>query len=191
MISILKHIPDNKILIDHFLDRCQEAEVDAIYDGEQIHVMGVMEHIEPAGIHSGDSFSVLPTFNFSENVIQQLLNITQGDMPTVVIDCTGNLKAINNAFSYLSHGARFVMIGLQKNEISISHPEFHKREGTLMSSRNATKEDFQWVMNSMKSGQIQASDFISHRLAFDQVPAEFSGLLDPQNRVIKAMISMD
>ncbi|MBC7652051.1 MAG: carbamoyl-phosphate synthase large chain, partial [Deinococcales bacterium] len=49
-ISILKHIPDNKILIDHFLDRCQEAEVDAIFDGENFHVMGVMEHIEPAGI---------------------------------------------------------------------------------------------------------------------------------------------
>jgi carbamoyl-phosphate synthase large subunit len=65
VISILKHIPDNKILIDHFLDRCQEAEVDAIYDGEQIHVMGVMEHIEPAGIHSGDSHAMLPCFNLS------------------------------------------------------------------------------------------------------------------------------
>ncbi|MES2883139.1 MAG: carbamoyl-phosphate synthase large chain, partial [Bacteroidota bacterium] len=53
VISLLKHIPDNKILIDHFLDRCQEAEIDAIFDGEDFHVMGVMEHIEPAGIHSG------------------------------------------------------------------------------------------------------------------------------------------
>src|SRR5205823_12141584 len=52
VVSLLKHIPDNKILIDHFLDRCQEAEVDAIFDGEDFHVMGVMEHIERAGIHS-------------------------------------------------------------------------------------------------------------------------------------------
>ncbi|SDC82844.1 carbamoyl-phosphate synthase large subunit [Niabella drilacis] len=65
VISLLKHIPGNKILIDHFLDRCQEAEVDAIYDGENFHVMGVMEHIEPAGIHSGDSNAVLPAFNLS------------------------------------------------------------------------------------------------------------------------------
>ncbi len=65
VVSILKHIPDNKILIDHFLDRCQEAEVDAIFDGEQIHIMGVMEHIEPAGIHSGDSNAVLPAFNLT------------------------------------------------------------------------------------------------------------------------------
>lgn len=65
VISLLKHIPDNKILIDHFLDRCQEAEIDAIFDGEDFHVMGVMEHIEPAGIHSGDSNAVLPAFNLA------------------------------------------------------------------------------------------------------------------------------
>ena len=69
VISLLKHIPDNKILIDHFLDRCQEAEVDAIFDGENFHVMGVMEHIEPAGIHSGDSNAVLPAFNLTPLVI--------------------------------------------------------------------------------------------------------------------------
>jgi carbamoyl-phosphate synthase large subunit len=65
VVSLLKHIPGNKILIDHFLDRCQEAEVDAIFDGENFHVMGVMEHIEPAGIHSGDSNAVLPAFNLT------------------------------------------------------------------------------------------------------------------------------
>ena len=65
VVSLLKHIPGNKILIDHFLDRCQEAEIDGIFDGENFHVMGVMEHIEPAGIHSGDSNAVLPAFNLT------------------------------------------------------------------------------------------------------------------------------
>jgi carbamoyl-phosphate synthase large subunit len=65
VVSLLKHIPGNKILVDHFLDRCQEAEIDAIYDGQTFHVMGVMEHIEPAGIHSGDSNAVLPAFNLT------------------------------------------------------------------------------------------------------------------------------
>jgi carbamoyl-phosphate synthase large subunit len=69
VISLLKHIPGNKILIDHFLDRCQEAEIEAIFDGEQFHVMGVMEHIEPAGIHSGDSNAVLPAFNLTPLVV--------------------------------------------------------------------------------------------------------------------------
>src|SRR5687768_8609291 len=65
VVSLLKHIPGNKILIDHFLDRCQEAEIDGIFDGDDFHVMGVMEHIEPAGIHSGDSNAVLPAFNLT------------------------------------------------------------------------------------------------------------------------------
>ncbi len=69
VLSLIKHLPGNKILIDHFLDRCQEAEIDAIYDGENFHVMGVMEHIEPAGIHSGDSHAVLPEFNLTPLVV--------------------------------------------------------------------------------------------------------------------------
>jgi carbamoyl-phosphate synthase large subunit len=69
VVSLLKHIPGNKILVDHFLDRCQEAEIDAICDGEDFHVMGVMEHIEPAGIHSGDSNAVLPAFNLTPLVV--------------------------------------------------------------------------------------------------------------------------
>ena len=72
VISLLKHLPDNKILIDHFLDRCQEAEVDGICDGDQFHVMGLMEHIEPAGIHSGDSNAVLPQFNLTPLVVETM-----------------------------------------------------------------------------------------------------------------------
>ena len=72
VISLLKHIPGNTILIDHFLDRCQEAEVDAIFDGETFHIMGVMEHIEPAGIHSGDSNAVLPAFNLTPLIVEKM-----------------------------------------------------------------------------------------------------------------------
>ncbi len=72
VLSLLKHLPNNKILIDHFLDRCQEAEIDAIFDGDDFHVMGVMEHIEPAGIHSGDSNAVLPEFNLSPLIVHTM-----------------------------------------------------------------------------------------------------------------------
>ena len=65
IISLFKHMPGNHILVDRFLDRCHEAEIDAIYDGQDFMVMGVMEHIEPAGIHSGDSNAVLPVFDLS------------------------------------------------------------------------------------------------------------------------------
>ncbi len=72
VLSLLKHLPGNKILIDHFLDRCQEAEIDAIFDGTNFHIMGLMEHIEPAGIHSGDSNAVLPQFNLSPLIVQTM-----------------------------------------------------------------------------------------------------------------------
>jgi carbamoyl-phosphate synthase large subunit len=72
VLRLLKHLPGNKILIDHFLDRAEEAEIDAICDGDQVHVMGVMEHIEPAGIHSGDSNAVLPTFNLPYEVLDKM-----------------------------------------------------------------------------------------------------------------------
>ncbi len=75
--KLLKHLPGNKILIDRFLDRAAEAEIDAICDGEDVHIMGVMEHIEPAGIHSGDSSAVLPPFDLNVEVIHTMIEYTE------------------------------------------------------------------------------------------------------------------
>ncbi len=124
------------------------------------------------------------------DVAEQLKIITNGDMPTVVIDATGNLGAINKAFQYLSHGGRYVLVGLQKENILVSHPEFHKREATLMSSRNATRDDFRQVINGIKNGLVDPATYITHRVGFDEVKNNFKGWLDPANRVIKAMVSM-
>jgi len=126
----------------------------------------------------------------SGGVMDQLRHITRGDMPTVVIDATGSLRAINEGFGYLAHGGRYVLVGLQKGEIRFSHPEFHKREATLMSSRNATREDFDTVMGSMKKGLIDPTTYITHRTPFEKVKEEFPGWLDPANGVIKAMVEM-
>jgi 2-desacetyl-2-hydroxyethyl bacteriochlorophyllide A dehydrogenase len=125
-----------------------------------------------------------------ENVIEKLQEITGGDMPSVVIDATGNLRAINQSFQYLAHGGRYVLVGLQKEEINVSHPEFHKREATLMSSRNATREDFEHVINCMKNELINPIHYITHRVNFEQVKDEFPNWLVTENHVIKAMVSM-
>jgi carbamoyl-phosphate synthase large subunit len=77
VLSLLRHLPGNKILIDHFLDRCQEAEIDAICDGKEVHIMGIMEHIEPAGIHSGDSHALLPVFNLGQLVVTEMIDIAK------------------------------------------------------------------------------------------------------------------
>jgi 2-desacetyl-2-hydroxyethyl bacteriochlorophyllide A dehydrogenase len=138
-----------------------------------------------------EHLNVAYTINaIKENVTERLMEITNGEMPTVVIDATGNLKAINNAFQYMAHGARYVLIGLQKGEIVFSHPEFHKREATLMSSRNATRADFDHVMKCMKDGLVKPATYITHRVGFDEVKNSFASWLDPANAVIKAMIEM-
>jgi 2-desacetyl-2-hydroxyethyl bacteriochlorophyllide A dehydrogenase len=126
----------------------------------------------------------------SPNITNRLLEITNGDMPTVVMDATGNLKAINNAFNYMAHGARYVLIGLQKGEIAFSHPEFHKREATLMSSRNATRADFEHVIDSMKKGLVSPATYITHRVLFSEVKENFESWLNPANGVIKAMVEL-
>jgi carbamoyl-phosphate synthase large subunit len=77
VVTILRKMPGNKILLDHFLENAIEAEADAISDGENVYIIGIMEHIEPAGIHSGDSYAVLPTFDLSDNVIKQIEDHTK------------------------------------------------------------------------------------------------------------------
>lgn len=77
VLSIFKHMPDNRVLIDQFLERAKEAEIDAICDGEEVHVMGIMEHIEPAGIHSGDSSAVLPTYSISVEAVSKMVEYTK------------------------------------------------------------------------------------------------------------------
>ena len=72
VVNVVKDHPGNKVLIDHFLENAIEAEADAICDGEEVYIIGIMEHVEPAGIHSGDSYAVLPPFSLSENVIKQI-----------------------------------------------------------------------------------------------------------------------
>jgi carbamoyl-phosphate synthase large subunit len=103
VLSLLKHLPGNKILIDHFLDRCQEAEVDAICDGEDVMIMGIMEHIEPAGIHSGDSHAVLPAFNLGEMEVTEMKDIAKK------IALQLNIKGLINIQFAIKEGKVFVI----------------------------------------------------------------------------------
>jgi threonine dehydrogenase-like Zn-dependent dehydrogenase len=90
----------------------------------------------------------------------------------------------------MAHGARYVLVGLQKGDISFSHPEFHKREGTLMSSRNATRQDFEHVLYSMKQGWVKPTNYITHRVQFNEVKDQFASWLKPETGVIKATVEI-
>lgn len=126
-----------------------------------------------------------------EDIETALKEITGGDMPSIVIDATGNLHAINQGFRYLSHGGKYVLVGLQKGAVHFSHPEFHKREATLMSSRNATARDFSNVIDAMLDRRIQPLRMITHKYNFREIARDFREWMNPENRIIKAMVELD
>ena len=154
--------------------------------GAQVIVVDVNDdRLQFCSTHAGVEHTINP---LKQDVMEALKLITSNNMPTVVIDATGNLDAINNAFVYLAHGGRYVLVGLQKEQICFSHPEFHKREATLMSSRNANVSDFEHVMESIKNGLVQPANYITHKVAFDEVATQFESLLDPNSKVVKAVV---
>jgi 2-desacetyl-2-hydroxyethyl bacteriochlorophyllide A dehydrogenase len=125
------------------------------------------------------------------NIKEQLMEITRGNMPEIVMDATGNLNAINNAFELMAHGGKFILVGLQKEKISFSHPEFHKREATVMSSRNATRKDFEYVIDCLERKLILPENFITHHTTFDKAKEEFPTWMNANNGVIKAIVEMN
>lgn len=118
----------------------------------------------------------------------QLSTLSGGDFFDVVFDATGNAQAMERGFRFVAHGGTYVLISVVRGDITFSDPEFHKRETTLLGSRNATMEDFETVLQAMRRGQIPDAALNTHRLALASVPAEFPRLLDPAQVVIKAIV---
>ena len=103
----------------------------------------------------------------------------------------GSQKAINSGLQYLAHGGKYILIGLQKEELIFSHPEFHKRETTLMSSRNANRIDFEKVIEQINIGKIQPEKYISHSIKFNDLKNAFPSFYAPRANSIKIMVEFD
>lgn len=138
-----------------------------------------------------EHFGVDYTVNALNNPLEAIKEITGGDMVTAIIDATGNKRAIEGNLNFLAHSGRITMVGLQLDNFSFSHPEFHKRETTLRSSRNATREDFDHVVDSMKAGKVDVNSLITHRAKFENMIEDFKTWLDPKTGVVKAVVSLD
>ncbi|MDQ0654210.1 zinc-binding alcohol dehydrogenase family protein [Pseudomonas cedrina] len=119
---------------------------------------------------------------------ETLAELTEGDFFDVVFDATGNARAMERGFEFIAHGGTYVMISVVRDSITFSDPEFHKREATLMGSRNATHEDFRHVEECLRNGLIPHAALNTHRLALSDVPSAFATLLDPKQGVVKAII---
>jgi hypothetical protein len=139
--------------------------------------------------YTKNEIGVAHVIHVQENPQEKIAKITNGDMATVVFDATGNRKALESGIDYMSHGGRYVLVGLSKGELTYSHPKIHAKETTLLCSRNATIEDFQFVIDNIQ--QFPTNSFITHEVPFSEMMANFDSWLLPETRVVKAMVTFD
>ncbi|GAC1475507.1 MAG: zinc-binding alcohol dehydrogenase family protein [Isosphaeraceae bacterium] len=131
------------------------------------------------------------TVRLSDQVDRDIRALTGGHLADVVIDATGSSQSMSNAFRLVAHGGRLVFVGITTDEVCFKHPVFHKPEGTLLCSRNALPEDFTRIIQLIENGQIDTRPWITHRTAFDELPAVFSSFTKPETGVIKAIVEVD
>jgi 2-desacetyl-2-hydroxyethyl bacteriochlorophyllide A dehydrogenase len=122
--------------------------------------------------------------------LTQLEETTGGDLPTVVFDATGSAAAMRRSFEYVAHGGRLVFVGLVRDDITFADPHFHRREMTLLATRNATAADFRRIIGLIEAGRIDTTPWITHRAAFDEMIGRFPTWLDPRSQVVKAMVEV-
>lgn len=126
----------------------------------------------------------------ANDVGAQLEQLTAGDRPTAVFDATGNVKSMNAAFHYPAQGGRLVLVGITQADVTFGDPNFHRRELSVLSSRNALPVDFTRIIKLIESGRIDTAPWITHRATLAEVPAIFASWTQPATGVIKAMIEV-
>ncbi|WP_299664991.1 zinc-binding alcohol dehydrogenase family protein [uncultured Polaribacter sp.] len=124
-----------------------------------------------------------------KDAIREISEITNGDLCTAVFDASGNKYALEACPDYMSHGGRFVMVGLSKGELTYTHPRIHAKEMTLMCSRNATTEDFKHVISVLD--QFPTDSFITHSVDYTEMISNFDSWLNPKTGVIKATVKFN
>jgi alcohol dehydrogenase len=130
------------------------------------------------------------TVKLSDQVEQDLRDLTDGHLPDVVIDATGHSGSMSNAFGLIAHGGRLVFVGITTDEVKFRHPVFHRPEGTLLCSRNALAQDFTRIIGLIEDGRIDTRPWITHRAAFDEVIDVFPSYTRPETGVIKAVVAV-
>jgi alcohol dehydrogenase len=122
--------------------------------------------------------------------IDDLKALTNGNLASVVIDATGNNKSMSNALNYVAFAGRLVFVGITTSEVSFGHPLMHRREMTLLASRNALPPDFRRIIQLIETGAIDTRPWITHRSSFDSLIDDFPSYVKPETGVIKAMVAV-
>jgi 2-desacetyl-2-hydroxyethyl bacteriochlorophyllide A dehydrogenase len=124
------------------------------------------------------------------NVLEALAGITAGDLPTAIFDATGNGRSMASAFEYPANGGRLIFVGLFQGEVTFNDPNFHRRELTILASRNARPDDFSRIISLIEAKRIDTSPWITHRAPLSDVVTEFPLWTKAETGVIKAMIEV-
>jgi len=124
-----------------------------------------------------------------KEAVDEISKITNGDLCTAVFDASGNKYALEDCPNYMSHGGRFVLVGLSKGDLTYTHPKVHAKEMTLMCSRNATTEDFEHVINVLN--QFPTDSFVTHEVDFTDMIKNFDSWTKPETGVIKATVKFN
>lgn len=120
----------------------------------------------------------------------QFAATNDGKLADVIFDATGNPASMGRAFEFGAFGARIVFVGITSEPVALNDPLFHRREQTLLASRNAVASDFARILGLIRGGNIDTAPWITHRMDFDDVPHDFPKLLQPDSGVVKAMIKI-
>ncbi|MGV3773799.1 MAG: zinc-binding alcohol dehydrogenase family protein [Verrucomicrobiales bacterium] len=123
--------------------------------------------------------------------LDQLKTVTDGRLAQVVIDATGSNKSMSNALNYVGFSGKLVFVGITTQEVSFGHPLMHRREMTLLASRNALPPDFKRIIQLIEDGKINTQPWITHRTSFDEMIENFPAYLKPETGVIKAMVELE
>ena len=107
-----------------------------------------------------------------------------------MFDATGNPKAMERGFRFVAHGGTYVLVSIVAGDITFSDPEFHKRETTLLASRNATREDFEQVLAAIHAGRVPIASLNTHRAPLEKVPEVLPRWMGPETGVVKALVEI-
>jgi len=122
--------------------------------------------------------------------IDALRRLTRGDLPTAVFDATGDPRSMESSFEFPAPGGRLVLVGLHPGSVSFSDPHFHRRELTLIASRNALPGDFARIIRLVEDGRIDTAPWVTHRAPLAEVPLRFPAWARPGSGVVKAMVEV-
>jgi 2-desacetyl-2-hydroxyethyl bacteriochlorophyllide A dehydrogenase len=123
-----------------------------------------------------------------QQTAEQLRELTQGAWFDVVFDATGNSQAMEAGFSYVGHGGSYVLVSIVNANIAFSDPEFHRREMTLLGSRNATSGDFEQVLRAMREGKVPTQALNTHRVTLSRLPEIMPTWMAPSAGIIKGIV---